>query len=198
MSILPNTDRSDSRSNTSGEGWNIEPNNGTKLSKEQIKLANSIPILTLLQLYGLSVNSETKHILCPFSSRHRGGQDKSPSFTIYTNTNSFWCFGCQTGTSPIDFVSNIENIGFIAAYNKIVSLNSNSSVDFTHTAIDFNKRTEIMMKFSSFIRNQMAYGNTSNVEEICQIFDTLCAKYRKILTNEMLTSIITKLQDKLQ
>ncbi len=44
--------------------------------------------------------------LCPFHS------EKSPSFTVYTSSNSFFCFGCGAGGNAITFVRRMENLEF--------------------------------------------------------------------------------------
>ena len=36
--------------------------------------------------------------LCPFHS------EKSPSFTVFPNTQSFYCFGCNAGGSVVTFI----------------------------------------------------------------------------------------------
>ena len=41
--------------------------------------------------------------LCPFHS------EKSPSFTVYPNDNSFYCFGCGAGGDVITFIKKKEN-----------------------------------------------------------------------------------------
>lgn len=47
--------------------------------------------------------------LCPFHS------EKTPSFTVYTDTASFYCFGCQTGGDVIGFIRKIENLDYVEA-----------------------------------------------------------------------------------
>ena len=47
--------------------------------------------------------------LCPFHS------EKTPSFTVYGDTSSFYCFGCQTGGDAVIFISKIENLDYIEA-----------------------------------------------------------------------------------
>lgn len=47
--------------------------------------------------------------LCPFHS------EKSPSFTVYPDSQSFYCFGCGTGGDVISFIRNIENMGYVEA-----------------------------------------------------------------------------------
>ena len=47
--------------------------------------------------------------LCPFHN------EKTPSFTVYPENQSFYCFGCGAGGEIISFVRRINNIDFIEA-----------------------------------------------------------------------------------
>ncbi|MCR5636582.1 MAG: DNA primase [Clostridiales bacterium] len=47
--------------------------------------------------------------LCPFHN------EKTPSFTVYTATDSFYCFGCGCGGEVITFIRKIENLDYIDA-----------------------------------------------------------------------------------
>lgn len=47
--------------------------------------------------------------LCPFHS------EKSPSFTVYPENQSFYCFGCQAGGDVINFIRRIENLDYMEA-----------------------------------------------------------------------------------
>jgi len=47
--------------------------------------------------------------LCPFHS------EKTPSFTVYPGTQSFFCFGCGAGGDVINFVMRTENLDYVAA-----------------------------------------------------------------------------------
>ncbi len=47
--------------------------------------------------------------LCPFHS------EKSPSFTIFPENNSFYCFGCGVGGNVITFVKQIEHLDYTDA-----------------------------------------------------------------------------------
>lgn len=44
--------------------------------------------------------------LCPFHS------EKTPSFTVFTASNSFYCFGCGAGGDAITFVRRMENLEY--------------------------------------------------------------------------------------
>lgn len=47
--------------------------------------------------------------LCPFHN------EKTPSFTVYLNTQSYYCFGCGSGGDAITFIKNIENLDYVEA-----------------------------------------------------------------------------------
>jgi DNA primase len=47
--------------------------------------------------------------LCPFHS------EKSPSFTVFPGTQSFYCFGCNAGGSVITFIQKAENLDYVGA-----------------------------------------------------------------------------------
>lgn len=47
--------------------------------------------------------------LCPFHD------EKTPSFTVYLATQSFYCFGCGAGGDAITFVKKIENLDYLDA-----------------------------------------------------------------------------------
>mgnify|MGYP002562874095 CR=1 FL=1 len=47
--------------------------------------------------------------LCPFHS------EKTPSFYVYPQTQSFYCFGCGAGGDVITFVRQIENLEYMEA-----------------------------------------------------------------------------------
>ncbi|MBQ7322106.1 MAG: DNA primase [Clostridia bacterium] len=47
--------------------------------------------------------------LCPFHS------EKTPSFTVFPASNSFYCFGCGAGGDAITFVRRAENLDYVEA-----------------------------------------------------------------------------------
>jgi len=51
--------------------------------------------------------------LCPFHS------EKTPSFTVYPDNQSFYCFGCTAGGEIITFTMRIENLDFAEAVRSL-------------------------------------------------------------------------------
>ena len=71
----------------------------------QLKTAN--PIETVIGSYVSLKRSGHNNVgLCPFHS------EKTPSFHIYSDTQSFYCFGCGAGGDVITFIKRIENLSY--------------------------------------------------------------------------------------
>ncbi len=51
--------------------------------------------------------------LCPFHN------EKTPSFTVYPESRSFYCFGCGAGGDVISFVRRIENLDYVEAVKSL-------------------------------------------------------------------------------
>ena len=50
-----------------------------------------------------------RHGLCPFHS------EKTPSFTVFPATKSFYCFGCGAGGDVVTFIQKIENLDYVGS-----------------------------------------------------------------------------------
>ena len=53
--------------------------------------------------------SRTPVALCPFHT------EETPSFVIYRENQSYYCFGCGAGGDAITFVKNIERLDYVEA-----------------------------------------------------------------------------------
>ena len=75
---------------------------------EQIRSAN--PIETVMQSYVHLLRRGRNYVCnCPFHS------EKTPSCTIFPETQSFYCFGCGAGGDVITFIRRMENLEFVDA-----------------------------------------------------------------------------------
>lgn len=75
---------------------------------EEIKYRSDIE--SVISSY-ISLKRRGKNLigLCPFHG------EKTPSFTIYPENGSFYCFGCKVGGDVFTFVKMIENLDYIEA-----------------------------------------------------------------------------------
>ncbi len=57
----------------------------------------------------LKRNGRTLKGLCPFHN------EKTPSFTVYPDTRSFYCFGCGASGDVISFIMRMDNLDYVEA-----------------------------------------------------------------------------------
>lgn len=70
-------------------------------------LRNANPIETVMGGYVNVIRRGRNYVCsCPFHS------EKTPSCTIFTDTQNFYCFGCGAGGDVITFIMKIENLTF--------------------------------------------------------------------------------------
>ena len=68
------------------------------------------PIDDVISSYvDLKTSGNTLKGLCPFHN------EKTPSFTVYPATASYYCFGCQNGGDVVTFIRQIENLDYVEA-----------------------------------------------------------------------------------
>lgn len=74
------------------------------------ELKNANDIVSVVSSYAtLKKQGKNQSCLCPFHS------EKSPSCTVFPDTQSFYCFGCGAGGDVITFIMKIENLSYIEA-----------------------------------------------------------------------------------
>lgn len=74
------------------------------------ELRRRADIETIISSYvNIRRNGKICRGLCPFHG------EKTPSFTVYPDTQSFYCFGCGEGGDVIRFICSIENLDYIEA-----------------------------------------------------------------------------------
>ena len=84
------------------------------------ELQDKIDIETVISSHvNLKRRGKTLVGLCPFHN------EKTPSFTVYPESRSFYCFGCGAGGDAITFVRRIENLAGIQINQKIQQLSAN-------------------------------------------------------------------------
>lgn len=75
--------------------------------------------------------------LCPFHN------EKTPSFTVYPETQSYYCFGCGNGGDVITFIRNIENLDYMEAVKLLADRHGVSMPQDGYDSGLSKKRTEM-------------------------------------------------------
>lgn len=194
-------DRSDSQSSESSQNRDTEQD--IKFTgKELAARANTVSLITILRNYGIRIDSGNNKIVCPFDF-HKGGRENTPSFYYYPDTNTFYCFGCKSGTKPINFVMLMEDISFSKALYKILNCYASEiSTDQIEAVsnVNYSEKLSILMDFSDSFRPyiQAAINDPvemKRLEDLTSVFDKMNEKYD--LDNVALKSMANKLKAKL-
>lgn len=109
----------------------------------EIKYRNDIE--TVISQY-VTLKRRGKNLvgLCPFHN------EKTPSFTIYPENGSFYCFGCGVGGDVITFTGLIENLDYVESIKYLAEKSGvalprdgydNSMQKLKNTVYDINRET---------------------------------------------------------
>ncbi len=205
MRALPNTTGPVSYGETSWEtGDTPEAFTGKSRAQELIFQANTVPLTSIFKHYNIRLDAVRYNITCPFKS-HKGGRETTASFKYFSETNSFYCWGCRLGNSfshGVEFVAAMDNISKEAAAQKIVTLfgeeiNLEGS-DELFSFEDFEERFGTMMEFSALVRDfRSSFIDEQSViyiDKVCKIYDEL--NFERKLTNEALRRVVDSLKEK--
>ncbi len=94
--------------------------------KLEIKYRNDIESV-ISQYVNLRRRGKNLVGLCPFHN------EKTPSFTVYPENGSFYCFGCGAGGDVITFTSLIENLDYMEAVRLLAD---RSGITIPETNVD--------------------------------------------------------------
>lgn len=77
----------------------------------------------------LRANTDIESVISPYVNLRRRGKnlvglcpfhnEKTPSFTVYPENGSFYCFGCGVGGDVITFVRRMENLDYMGAVKQL-------------------------------------------------------------------------------
>lgn len=72
-------------------------------------------IADVIAAHGVALRESGNHLVgnCPFH------EDEHPSFAVYPETRSFYCFGCNANGDVIDFVRRADNLSFRDALERL-------------------------------------------------------------------------------
>lgn len=203
MRNISGTTGSSGYGETSWEAGNSAEIASRKESQALINRADSISLLKIFKLYGVKIDEYCSKAICPFKF-HKNGMESTPSFNYFSSTNSFYCYGCKAGSpysKAVAFVAYYENISKDKAAAKILSKFSTDDCNVSSNYVEdnFDKKIEIMMKFSKSIREFRDLYNDDKsyqfIENICKVYDKHYIKHNpsiealEVLVDELIKRI---------
>lgn len=196
MSNLQNSSGSNSEVHAPWEGRDIGDGFEAITDSQKLELrAKTIPIIEIMKRYRLQVSYENRKICCPFKN-HKSGRESSGSFVVYPETNTFWCFGCKTGRTAIDFVMNMENISKQNAIYKIVSNYKGSTSEFVSDP-DYKDKFNLTLSLSNYVREKISHqpDMINEIEDILCVFDKIVNEHK--LTIDGVEKVVNTIKSKI-
>lgn len=117
--------------------------------KSRNDIENVISSYITLKRAGSNLNGH-----CPFHS------EKTPSFTVFPATQSFYCFGCGAGGDAITFVMRMENLDYISAVRALaersgVVIPENTTYNNGRREVTRQRVLEMNKEAAKFFRNML-------------------------------------------
>ncbi len=93
-----------------------------------------------------------KHGVCPFHS------EKTPSFTVFPATKSFYCFGCGAGGDVVTFIQKMENLDYVGALELLaaragISIPQDTGKGYGKESLTRTRVYEMNLEAAKFFRN---------------------------------------------
>lgn len=97
------------------------------------------PLADMVEAAGVQLTGtgRVRQGVCPFHAEAEG------SFTVYGDTERFWCFGCGAGGDVLDFVQRCEGIGLPEAIRRLqggggLAVRSRETFERPHSSTGFS------------------------------------------------------------
>jgi hypothetical protein len=136
-------------------------------------------IKEVVESYGVKLWSISDGVLrgsCPMHTNVN-----TPSFTVYVNTDSYFCFGESIGGDTANFISRMEGISYAEAKDRIKG-DTNLLEEITETLDglsvkdEINYADELNFSISKYCRDLM-YRRADKVDNILKFLQKLDKEY---------------------
>ncbi|MDE6500651.1 MAG: DNA primase [Ruminococcus sp.] len=131
------------------------------------KLCRANPIESVIGSYiPIQKKGRNYSCSCPFHS------EKTPSFTVFTDTQSFYCFGCGAGGDVITFIKKIENLEFPEAIKLLAQRSGIEMPSYSGNSQNAQRKTRIyeMNRLSAnfFYKNLISSNDKAGLQYLIE------------------------------
>jgi DNA primase len=150
-------------------------------------------ILELVEKYGLEVTKQGNLYVtyCPFhKDEHR------PNFTIYEETNSYYCYTCSKGGDAIDFFARMEKISYSQAQHRLYSDLSSLRDKINKTKTPKSYNDVVNLQASKLLRSAI-YSQPSRLGEIMKVMQHVDDTLIRDITQDEAINLISEVSSRL-
>jgi DNA primase len=157
-------------------------------------------IISILSEYEIDIKHEGSVLraFCPFHDDHG-----RPNFTVYEDTNSWYCWACKEGGDVTAFVAKMDNTTYAIAKRKVEGVDVDlqelqekiNGICIEDEPLEFNTDLNILVSHTvrEFLRN-----NPSKVDAILPILRDLDVRFSHPISPTGVSQILTNLNQQLQ
>jgi DNA primase len=150
-------------------------------------------ILELVEKYGLDVTKQGNLYVtyCPFhKDEHR------PNFTIYEETDSYYCYTCSKGGDAIDFFARMEKIPYAQAQHRLYSDLSSLRDKINKVKTPKSYNDVVNLQASKLLRSAV-YSQPSRLGEIMQVMMHVDDTLVRDITQDEAINLISEVSSRL-
>jgi hypothetical protein len=137
------------------------------------EIKQRVSMVDMLPYYGIEMD-RANFCKCPFH------QEKSASFKAYAGDRGYYCYGCHTSGSVIDFVMQYFSIPFGDAIKKI---NEDFSLGLP-IGEKLDRRKQLEMQKQAFLRKREMNARKAKQEEIHKAYWTAFDEWKRLDDNK--------------
>lgn len=149
-------------------------------------------LMAVLAEYGIEIKKEGSVVraFCPFHN-----DTGRPNFTIYEDTDSWYCFACKEGGDKVAFVAKHEGISYAAAKSRFESdsvqiqeiYEKNDGIDYEDEIITAAVELNILV---SKMARQFLYSHPEKAKDVLAYLKTVDFQLLKPMAVEEIPKII--------
>jgi len=150
-------------------------------------------ILELAEKYGLETTKQGNLFIayCPF---HR--DEHRPNFTIYKDTDSYYCYTCSRGGDAVDFYARMEKISYAQAQYKLYSDLQTLRDKINRVAQPAPYNSTLNLQLSSQFR-ECLYAHPDQLEEVMKIMRQVDQRLIQDINQEEAVNLVAEVTNKL-
>lgn len=152
-------------------------------------ISASIKIIDIAEEFALSLEPVSSgnfdyRCKCP-SPEHKSGNERTGSLYIDNVNNNYYCFGCNSNRSVIDFYMLCTGMQFSDAMRDLQSRAASSGVKQGKVAIDIRvNNTKILLQTSMMLR-QCMLQHPSDLKWINNVMMAIDKKYESLKSDDI-------------
>lgn len=150
-------------------------------------------IVELVEKYNLDLTKQGDLFVtyCPF---HK--DENRPNFTIYTETDSYFCYTCSKGGNAIDFFAKMEGITYAQAEQRLFSDLQSLRDKINKVRKDAVYNETVNLQISKIIRNFL-YTHPDKIQSVLSLMQAIDIRLLRDVNQDEAITLVEEVNSRL-